>query len=64
MEDNQYQEVAEANAQALPWSMLVTKETVHANVLNRGFNTSYVGGDGKPLFSARTRPPTGRRAIC
>jgi hypothetical protein len=51
-EDNQYQEVAEANAQALPWSMLVTKETVHANVLNRGFNTSYVGGDGKPLFSA------------
>lgn len=56
-EDNQYQEVAEANAQALPWSMLVTKETVHANVLNRGFNTSYVGGDGKPLFSASH--PTG-----
>jgi hypothetical protein len=52
MEDNQYQEVAEANAQALPWSMNVTKETVHANVLNRGFNTSYAGGDGKPLFSA------------
>lgn len=52
MEDNQYQEVAEANAQALPWSMNVTKETVHANVLNRGFNSSYVGGDGQPLFSA------------
>lgn len=51
-EDNQYKEVAESNAQALPWSMLVTKETVHANILNRGFNTSYVGGDGKPLFSA------------
>jgi hypothetical protein len=52
MEDNQYQEVAEANAQALPWSMLVTKETVHANVLNRGFNSSYPIGDGQPLFSA------------
>jgi hypothetical protein len=51
-EDNQYQEVAEANASALPWSMLVTKETVHANVLNRGFNSSYVGGDGKSLFAS------------
>jgi hypothetical protein len=52
VEDNQYQEVAEANAQALPFSMLITKETVHANVLNRGFNSSYAGGDGQPLFSA------------
>lgn len=51
-EDNQYQDVAEMNAQALPWSMLVTKETVHANVLNRGFNSSYPIGDGQPLFSA------------
>lgn len=55
-EDNQYQEVAEANAQALPFSMLITKETVHANVLNRGFNSSYAGGDGQPLFS--TAHPT------
>jgi hypothetical protein len=51
-EDNQYQEVAEGNAASLPWSMLTTKEIVHANILNRGFDTSYVGGDGKPLFSA------------
>jgi hypothetical protein len=51
MEDNQYQEVAEANAQALPWSMNVTKETVHANVLNRA-STPRMFGDGKPLFSA------------
>ena len=48
-EDNQYQEVAEANAASLPWSMLTTKEIVHANVLNRAFNSSYVGGDGQPL---------------
>jgi hypothetical protein len=50
-EDNQYQEVAEANAASLPWSMLTTKEIVHANILNRGFSGSYVGGDGQPLFS-------------
>jgi hypothetical protein len=51
-EDNQYQEVAEGNAANLPWSMLTTKEIVHANVLNRAFNSSYVGGDGQPLLSA------------
>lgn len=51
-EDNQYQEVAESNAASLPWSMWTTKETVHANVLNRAFNSSYLGGDGQPLFSA------------
>ena len=51
-EDNQYQEVAEANAANLPWSMLTTKEIVHANVLNRAFSGSYVGGDGQPLVSA------------
>lgn len=51
MEDNQYEEVATANAMALPWSMLVTKEIVHANILNRAFNSSYVGGDGKELVS-------------
>jgi hypothetical protein len=51
-EDNLYQEVAEANAQALPFSMLVTKETVHANVLNRAFNSSYTGGDGQALCSS------------
>jgi hypothetical protein len=51
VEDNQYQEVAESNAANLPWSMLTTKEIVHANVLNRATNGSYVGGDGQPLAS-------------
>jgi hypothetical protein len=48
-EDNQYQEVAESNAASLPWSMVTTKEIIHANILNRAFNSSYVGGDGKSL---------------
>lgn len=51
IEDNLYEEVANANAKALPWSMMVTKEIVHANILNRAFNASYVGGDGKELVS-------------
>jgi hypothetical protein len=51
-EDNLYQEVAESNAQALPFSMLVTKEMVHANVPNRAFNSSYTGGDGVCLCSS------------
>ena len=55
-EDNQYEEVAMANAKALPWSMLTTKEIIHANVLNRAFNASYVGGDG--VGAARQRSVT------
>ena len=52
-EDNQYQEVAEANAAALPWSMNVTKEIVHANILNRAFSGSgYLIGDGKTLVAS------------
>jgi len=51
-EDNQYQEVAEANAAALPWSMWSTKETVHANILNRAWTAAYAGGDGQELVSA------------
>lgn len=50
-EDGQYQEVAEANARMLPWSMMTTKEIVHANILNRAFSGSYVGADGVSLVS-------------
>jgi hypothetical protein len=50
-EDNQYKDVAENNTKALTWSMWVTKETVHANILNRAQNSSYLGGDGKELVA-------------
>lgn len=36
-------------AQALAFSIRQTKETLAALVLNRAFNSSYVGGDGKEL---------------
>lgn len=41
-----------AKAKSLSFSMRQTKEIVHANVLNRGFNGNFVGGDGVELFSS------------
>lgn len=52
IEDNQYAEVANRRAGKLAKAMRVTAETVHANVLNRGFDTNYPIGDGAALFSA------------
>ena len=51
LEDNQYEVVASRRSRALGRSMRVTAEIVHANVLNRAFSGSYVGGDGQPLLS-------------
>lgn len=49
--DNQYMDVAKRRSPDLAFSMRQTKENVLANVYNRGFNSSYVGGDGKSLFA-------------
>lgn len=51
IEDNQYESVARRKAAKLALSMRQTKENVFANVLNRGFNSSYTGGDGKELLA-------------
>lgn len=59
LEDELY-DVFSKKAKALAFSMRQTKENVAANVLNRGFNSSYtmVGGDGVELFStAHIRGP-------
>lgn len=48
-EDDQYGQVGDRRSRALAMSMRQTKETVGANVLNRAFNSSYTGGDGKEL---------------
>ena len=50
-DDNLYEEQANKRMRALKRSMRHTKETVLANILNRGFNSSYTGGDGKELFA-------------
>ena len=49
--DNLYARVGKRRARALAYSMRQTKENVAANVYNRGFNSSYVGGDAKELFA-------------
>ena len=51
MDDNQYVAVSKRRTRALAFSMRQTEETVGANVLNRAFNSSYVGGDGKELLA-------------
>ena len=51
-DDNLYKDRALQLGGLLADSFRTTKEIVHANVLNRGFNTAYTGGDGQPLFSA------------
>lgn len=49
IQDNQYENVAKSKAKKLARSMRQTKENVFANILNRAFSSSYVGGDGKEL---------------
>jgi phage major head subunit gpT-like protein len=52
IEDNQYFSVARKKSAKLARSMRQTKENVFANILNRGFNSSFTGGDGKELLAA------------
>jgi len=49
IEDDQYMLVANKKANALAFSMRQTKEIVAANVYNRAFNSTYVGGDAKEM---------------
>lgn len=51
VDDNLYGDKAFSRAGALARSMRITKEIVHANILNRSQNASYVGGDGKELVA-------------
>lgn len=48
-EDDQYDVIAERRARGLAFSMRQTKELVAANIYNRAFNSSYVGGDGSAM---------------
>lgn len=51
LQDNLYQQVSMARAEALAFSMAQTRENVGANVYNRAFSSSYTGGDGKALLA-------------
>jgi phage major head subunit gpT-like protein len=50
IEDDQY-DLAFKKARYLGRSIRLTQETISANVLNRAFNSSYVGGDGLEMCS-------------
>lgn len=50
-EDDLYDIVGPRYSKGLAFSMRQGKEIVVANMFNRGFNSSYTGGDGKELFS-------------
>jgi len=49
-EDDMYDIVGKRRAEALAFSMRQTKEIVGANVYNRAFNASYLGGDGSAMI--------------
>lgn len=51
-EDDQYDVVGKMKAESLAFSMRQTKEIVAANVYNRAFSTSYLGGDGSSLVAS------------
>lgn len=51
IDDDQYMKVAKLRTTALAEAARETKEIVHANILNNGFNSSFVGADGVELFS-------------
>lgn len=50
--DDQYNVVGQLKAKSLAFSMRQTKEIVAANVYNRAFNTSFVGGDAATLIAS------------
>jgi len=51
-EDDLYDVVGKQKASSLAFSTRQTKEIVGANVYNRAFNTSYVGGDSATLIAS------------
>jgi hypothetical protein len=52
VEDGDHIRIGTIYSEGLAQSMIETKETLCANVMNRAFNGSYLGGDGQPLNSA------------
>jgi len=52
IEDNLYDSLSARYTKALARAMAYTKQVKAAAVLNNGFNSTYVGGDGVSLFSS------------
>jgi len=52
IEDNLYDSLSKRYTKALARAMAYTKQVKAAAVINQGFNSQYVGGDGVALFSS------------
>ena len=52
VEDGDHIRIGQTYAKHLAQSLIETKETLSANILNRAFNGAYVGGDGVSLSNA------------
>jgi hypothetical protein len=52
VEDGDHIRVGQTYARHLAQSLIETKETLGANIMNRAFNGSYTGGDGVSLVNA------------
>lgn len=52
IEDGKYESVAKRLSKGMAFSLRQTKENVGANMINRAFSGSYLGGDGVALISA------------
>jgi len=51
VEDGDHIRIGQTYAKHLAQSLIETKETLAANILNRAFNSAYLGGDGVSLVS-------------
>ena len=58
-DDNLYEQVSKKRSAALAMSFRQTKENIAANVYNRAFNGTYLGGDGVALCSTAHPNVTG-----
>ena len=52
IDDNLYEKIGFQRTGNLAFSMRQTKENVVANMYNRGFSSSYLGGDGKAMLAS------------
>ena len=60
--DGQYKELSRGRSKALGRSLRATREYVHANVFNRAFSGSYVGGDNVAMCSTSHPTRAGNQA--
>jgi hypothetical protein len=60
--DNLYEKIGMGRTSSLAFSARQTKENVVANMYNRAFNGSYVGGDGVSMISASHPTTSGNQS--